>query len=303
MAGACAVASSESQESDGFVSVKRLLDRLDLHLILRPLLVEGMIASKVGLTCQSKQWVVLVDSERYGISERDVDDEASSRALPDRFRSTIAHEAVHAIALRAQEFGVQREPGSQSLSRKDFVRKNEREAEVFASRLLVPESVFSALIRLQATSLVAPSVPALVGLRRKFGVSRFVLMCAIRSYISDDKVPRGASSIFQDSGIGVGEWGPDGSPYALQWPCIVNFQRNLIPAPFLDLIRSRSLNLARYFELPNRGSGVAVESNLTVLSAGTEAVPNATQMRAILCIENITPRPGSTFFFEIRRVN
>src|ERR1044072_6979970 len=89
----CAAVAESAADISGFVSVQSLLKQFNAALRMRPLLVEGMLAIKEGDASQGQKshWLVLVDRERYPVSEEDIANETASKPLPSRLRFTIAH--------------------------------------------------------------------------------------------------------------------------------------------------------------------------------------------------------------------
>src|ERR1700686_3755132 len=100
---ACIRIASDAVDGDGFVPIHKLLKRFHAQVVIRPLLVEGMLATQPG---SQSEWVVLVDREVYGATKADVENEDANRPLPSRLRFTLAHELVHSLAFRASEFGI-----------------------------------------------------------------------------------------------------------------------------------------------------------------------------------------------------
>src|ERR1039458_8341842 len=95
IANVCAAIANEVADDSGFVSMRSLLARFQAHLLIQPMLVEGMLASieqSNGGTNGGGRWAVLIDSETYGVNEQNVESENGHRPLPNRLRNTIAHE-------------------------------------------------------------------------------------------------------------------------------------------------------------------------------------------------------------------
>src|SRR5580704_4343442 len=92
LANICTQMGNLCADTNGFVSVRSLLERFQTKLIARPLLVEAMIASMPNAESEGSRWAVLVDSERYPVSQLDIERESFSQTLPVRFRFTVAHE-------------------------------------------------------------------------------------------------------------------------------------------------------------------------------------------------------------------
>ena len=109
IADACTAIGNEVADENGFVPIRNLLARFHANLLIRPLLVEGLLASTEHGSennLDAGRWSVLLDSETYQISELEVKAESQERPLPSRLRNTVAHELVHSLAFRPSEFGI-----------------------------------------------------------------------------------------------------------------------------------------------------------------------------------------------------
>src|SRR6266850_6062295 len=90
IAEACTTISNEIATASGFVSVRRLLERFAVALHIRPLLVEGMLATIPQANSSRSKLVVLLDSETFGLTIKEVATEQEAEPLPTRFRTTVA---------------------------------------------------------------------------------------------------------------------------------------------------------------------------------------------------------------------
>ena len=140
-AAVCGQIGNELANETGFVAIRDLLNRFHTQILIRPLLVEGMLASiedKRGGEANAHRWAVLIDSETYPITEADIAHETSSRPLPARLRNTVAHELVHSLAFRPSEFGITLQLAAAGVESKyDLVRSIEQATESL-SPLLAP---------------------------------------------------------------------------------------------------------------------------------------------------------------------
>src|SRR5690242_18828138 len=99
IAKACVTISDEAATDSGFVPVRRLLDRFNVAIHMRPLLVEGMLASVPDDRGSPRnKLTVLVDSETFGVANEEIRMESEAHPLPTRFRTTVAHELLHSLA-------------------------------------------------------------------------------------------------------------------------------------------------------------------------------------------------------------
>ena len=128
-------------DSQNFVSIKKLTESFNAKIVLRPLLVEAMLASidsKQNNT--NKKWSVLINSERYpNITYDDIDNESKSSPLPLRLRNTIAHELVHTFAFNtngADNFRLTKNRRS-NIQKNKFVENIERDTESLSPLLLI----------------------------------------------------------------------------------------------------------------------------------------------------------------------
>ena len=147
---ACTAIGDQVADDSGFVSMRRLLARFEARLLIRPMLVEGMLAY-IERTDEpatgGSQWAVLVDAETYGVNEQDVESESQNRPLPERLRNTIAHELVHTLALRPSEFGISLKLNYQKSNNSgDLVRAIESYTERLSPLLLWSERALKQLL-------------------------------------------------------------------------------------------------------------------------------------------------------------
>jgi len=287
LAAICTRIGNEAADAHGFVPVRHLLSRFRANLIIRPLLVEGMLASigpDNGVDAQP-QWAVLVDSDTNRVTELDVAQENHHTPLPNRLRNTIAHELVHSLAFRPEEFGwsLRRPPGA-GKSHQAFVAAVERQTEKLSPLLLWPEA---ALTRTLTAASAALTVPLLTGLRRGLGISRYVLISRLGLLPLSD--PNRTQPGLRNLAIGLAEWASSGTAVLRSWPLFINFERNVVP-DFLHRLRGedrlpaeavfvdRSFVLAggaaptTYVEAPARVHG-AIRPEKRILNFEVEVVP------------------------------
>src|SRR5207237_1246447 len=93
------------------------------------------------------KFAVLLDSETFDVDDKVVARETEERPLPVRFRNTVAHELVHSLAFRPEQFGLrlQQDVGSEEKV-SEFVKDVERETERFSPLLLWPEKALNDLL-------------------------------------------------------------------------------------------------------------------------------------------------------------
>jgi hypothetical protein len=298
---ACTAIGNESAETDGFVPIRKLLARFQTSLKVRPLLVEGMIASTSkhndGLTT-SAQWVVLVDSERYTISDGDLQAESSAKPLPARFRFTVAHELAHSMAFRPTEFGLELTGVSGKLdSRAAQVEAIEKETDRLAQLLLCPEQTLSHRLRGFSGPL---KVEHLASMARELGVSRYVLLNSLSLSLSLDSSGLWERPHLRDLGIAIGERLENGGAVLRKWPLFINFSRGIVPRPF-SLLRNQDRVPVNVAFGGDASHSLIKNGEIKVLTeAGTATSPTAEQMMIEISAERGSRIPGSKFLILLR---
>lgn len=231
----CEAIAESCADDSGFVPVGSLLRRFQARLICRPLLVEGMFGSiESSLSAESREWVVLVNSKKYPVTESDVMGETSGRPLDARLRFTIAHELAHSLAFRATDFGVQlRAATSDQRDSAELVAALEADADSLASALLCAPSVIRDFFKRQGLSA---DIGDFSQLRRRLGVSRPVLINRLRQLASVSELSLRQMKSLLNTAIGLGTWTANGQAVLRNWPVFANFDHNLLPKVLLDLV-------------------------------------------------------------------
>lgn len=299
----CTSIGNEVADDEGFVPIRNLLARFHTSLLIRPLLVEGMLASleqSSGSGSDRNRWAVLLDSETYPIDESKIDKECREQPLPSRLRNTIAHELVHSLAFRPSEFGIQlRQRNKNEKSQSELVRSIERETERLSPLLLWPEK---ALTKLLAGKKQALSVEDLRWICRSMGISRYVLinrLCLLRP--TDPNGFRYRDGL-KDLAIGVGSWVDGRNAVFRSWPLFINFDRNIVPAFLHKLVHqdrtpAKSIFADELFAM----CGGPQDTIDFVTDAGSSAVPNAERMRLQCSIERVNKKKGQDFLYVLRK--
>lgn len=303
-ADACITIGDEVSDERGFVPVRSLLARFQASLIIRPLLVEGMLASieQVDGNGFNGRWAVLVDSETYNIDESDIVSESEERPLPSRLRNTIAHELVHSLAFRPSEFGVRlRNPIGNKESQTELVEAIERETEKLSPLLLWSEKAIVRLLRDKKSPL---SLDELRNECRRRGISREVLINRLRLLgAKDDKALKYREGL-SNLAIGMAEWIDDKSAVLRSWPLFFNFDRNHIPAFLLNFDHQDRLSAKAVFKDSAFAMCGGHQPTLEfVTDAGIASVPNAERMRVECSSEVGSRKPGSRFLYVVRKLD
>jgi len=302
-AAVCTAIANAAAEEGGFVPVRRLLSEFDAQLLIRPLLVEGMLAliqRNGDSASDASQWAVLVDSERHPISERDVEQESAQQPLSARLRNTIAHELVHSLAFRPSEFGIDlRLQGNDEKSQGALVKAIEQETECLSPLLLWPERSLADLLKANKEAL---SIEQLQQQCRRLGISRYLLVNRLGLLGLAETPGLRYHAALQNLGIGIGEWNNRGAAVLRSWPLFINFDRNIVPNMFLkfpgqDRVPAESMFPHNGFTLCG-GSSDTVEF---VTDAGTRAVPAAGKMTVKCSAERTSRKPGSSFLYVVSK--
>lgn len=282
-------------DEHGFVPIRDLLKRFRARLIIRPLLVEGMLAPLPG----EDGWAVLVDSETYAVTESDVAQEYTDAPLPSRLRFTVAHELAHSLAFRPSEFGIRlRSTVNTEDSKKAVVAAIERVTDRLAPLLLVPENKLTSFCR----SVSQPSVRDFAEFRRRAGVSREVLINRLRLLSNANTAALRDLCALNNVAICLGEWLDSRVAALRSWPVFFNFERNIVPEFLLKLLHQDRLLVRAVFDreiLAPRG--VQHQDIQLTVAAGTASVPDAEQMSVRCSLEAISPEAGSKFLVFVRK--
>lgn len=303
IADACITIGNEVSDENGFVPVRNLLARFNANLLVRPLLVEGMLAfTEHGSVnnLNAGRWSVLLDSETYQISELDVQAESQKKVLPSRLRNTVAHELVHSLAFRPSEFGIQLR--SQTCSKENqnaLVQEIERETERFSPLLLWSDIALARLLSDKERSL---SVEEFTWAYRSMGISRYVMINRLRLIRPTDSNGFRYRHGLKNLAIGIGEW-IDGKTVVFKgWPLFLNFDRNIVPAFLLKLTNQDLLPAEEVIsDMTFAMCGGPHNTVEFITNAGSSALPTAEKMKVQCSIEHVEKRPNSEFLFVIHK--
>lgn len=279
--------------------VRNLLKRFSARLLIRPLLVEGMLASVESSDEKKFRWTVLVDSETYPISESDISRESHERPLPSRLRNTIAHELVHSLAFRPAEFGIRLQRVDGKISSGELVAAIERETEMLSPLLLLSEKALAKLLGDKTEPL---SLDELRSVRSSMGISRHVLINRLRLLGSADSRDFRSRVGLRNLAIGIAEWTEKGDAVLRNWPLFYNFDRNHVPAFLMKVTRQDRLPAKSVFI--NEAFAMCGGPHNTVdfvTDAGVEAVPNAQKFQVECSIETGNRKAGSECLYVVRR--
>jgi hypothetical protein len=297
----CKAIGNEATDDAGFVPVRHLLSRFHADLFIRPLLVEGMLASVKPGPKKGNRWAVLVDSEKYPFSLHDVDEERPTRPLPDRMRNTIAHELVHSLAFRPSEFGMQLNAKTDTRETlREFVKGIERETERLSPLLLWSEKALAMLLRGRKETL---RLSDLLHVLENVGISRYVLvnrLLLLRPASDSDGFLFSAG--LRNLAVGLGTWGPKNA-YIKGWPLFWNFDDGIVPS-FLLKAQGRERLPAETLFLDDTFAMRGGPNNLVELEAdaGTRAIPNAAKIKIQIAVEEGLRKQDEEFLFVVRKI-
>lgn len=309
LAKKCVEISDELADKDGFVPVRKLVDKFDANIIFRPLLVEAMLASaepgagQHETSYKEHKWAVFLDSETFsGVSADDIEMESPNFTLSHRMRNTVAHELVHSLAFRAEEFGVKlTKRGDSETSWHDFIKWVEHETEKLSPNLLISDIYLNSQFSSAKKKIF---IQDLLTIRQLMGVSRHVLVNRLNLLWLTDKFNILKRPSLSNVAIGIGEWLNDKEANFQEWPLFTNFDRNIIPNFLINLRNSKFGMLANnLFNDSNfcfcGGNEFITEA---IIRGGTTQNPNAEQMKIICSIEDQPRKKRSQFLFVIQSI-
>jgi len=303
-ANVCTSIGNDVANATGFVKIQDLLKTFDAKLFVRPLLVEGMLVSlhdaDVDNTTSRTHWAVLLDSETYPITTKDVEKENQNNPLPSRLRNTVAHELVHSLAFRPTEFGIQLlKTGNAKKSNAESVEEIEQQTEQFSPLLLWPENS----LKIFLDNLKQPvNAGDLKYLLQNMAISRYVLINRLRLLPLDNKIrnKKGLENI----GIGIGEWRENGKAVLRSWPLFFNFERNVVPRFLLTLRRQDRLPLESIIpDYESMTSNVNYKTTSLEVKASASGVANSLSMKVNYSLEHTNKKVGSTFLFVVQKIS
>jgi hypothetical protein len=302
-AAVCGQIGNELANESGFVAIRDLLNRFHAQILIRPLLVEGMLASiqdKQNDETSACRWAVLIDSETYRVTEADIARETSNRPLSVRLRNTVAHELVHSLAFRPSEFGIKLQLADDGAESKyDLVRSIEQATESLSPLLLLPEKALSKLLRDRSTQV---SVEELDALRDELAISRPLLISRLAQLSANHSDGMRDLPALRNMGIGIGEWTRDGTAVLRSWPLYINFENNIAPAVFRKLRHQDRVSAASVFPDSSFALSGGVECTTQFLSdAGLVDNPASERVSVVCAISKTRKSIGSSFIYVMHR--
>ncbi len=267
LAQVCETIGNDVSDTAGFVSIRNLLTRFNARLLIRPLLVEGMLASVAdttrtpGLNSDASCWAVLIDSETYQLGDDALEAESPQSPLPSRLRNTIA-----------------------------------KETERLSPLLLWSKKALAKLLNEKKEPF---SVDELRYVAQRTGISRYVLINRLRMLDVSDRfrdLPR-----LKNIAIGLAKWNDFGSAL-LTWPLFANFDRNVVPTFCLKLIHQNGLLAQEFCSDESFAMCGGLRNSAELLTdAGTIQTPNLTKMKIRISAENCEKKAGTEFIYVVHK--
>ena len=304
LANRCNVIANEIKDSDGFVSVARLVERFKARLLVRPLLVEGMLASSEALPNDAggearHQWCLLLDRETHDVSENEIAGEAFGSPLSARLRNTVAHELAHSLAFRSTEFGVVLPRRFTSdKTRKEFVESIERDTEKLSPLLLLSDAM---LDRMFLPDKDRVSIQELCDAMRAAGVSRYVFVNRLNLLDLVDPHRIKSRPSLTNFAVGIGAWVSGNEATLNSWPLYSNFHGGRVPGFVFQLQKRVPLAANNVFsDSKFHLCGGLSNSTECVVPAGTPRNPSTINLPVRCSVEVGSRKAGSEFLFIIQ---
>jgi hypothetical protein len=241
--------------------------------------------------------MVLVDSEKYQLTTKDIEGESTSNPLPERLRFTIAHELAHSLAFRVSEFSIKLQDIDVSKRRRELVQAIEDDTDRLSSLLLVSQKALQTLFK----GRTHPPTAAELGRARKaMGVSRHVLISRLRSLSSKDADGLRNGYGMSNMAVGIVTWMENGAATLRKWPVFANFDRNVFPDFLIRLAHQDYLPARESFPDPVFSLCGGNENTVTLMTdAGTPSSPRAELLEITCSVEEGSRTPGSTSIYVV----
>lgn len=290
-AAACAEFGDRAADETGFVALHRVAALLKAEVEFRPMLVEGVIAKPKG----PGAWKVLIDSDMHEVTPEMFASEDRTKPLTARLRNTVAHELLHTLSFRAEEFGFALERQEKE-TRADALKRFEAETESFSPFLLMSQAFLERQLTEQELS-----VSTAVAWRDHWALSREVVVSrlGLMQYLPEFRL-RYHNSV-SNVAIGLAEWVTPDSATLMEWPLYYSFENGIVPELVLKArnkgkprLQDLVVDLACYLN-GGTNSGSSVE-----MAAGTSNNPSSDRLPVAVTLEPVPREKGETFFVTVR---
>ena len=290
-AATCAEFGNRAADGDGYVALPRLAELLRAEVEFRPLLVEGVIAAPNG----QGTWKVLIDSEAHPTGAAAFPGESGKAPLPARLRNTVAHELLHTLSFRREEFGFQLELLKKE-TRAQAVKRLEKETEGFSPFLLLPQSAMESELESRGLSL-----ETLLGWRERWSLSREIIIARFGLMQALPEFRLRYHPSVSNVALCLGEWINGEAAMLHEWPLFYNFRDGIAPEFVLQLRNKSKPQLRDVFPDPsfylNGGTGSNTSGQVP---AGTASNPRAENLLVTISVEQVPRRKGEIFFVVVR---
>jgi hypothetical protein len=255
-----------------------------------------MLATQPGA---QSEWAVLVDSERYGITHAEIEEESFHRPLPSRLRFTIAHELAHSLAFRPSDFGIRLKSSVNTAdAKKAVVKAIEDITDRLTPLLLLSDA---ALVRFFKGETVRTAASDLATLARTTGVSRRALIHRLRG-LSATQADRVSRYSLNNLAVCIGEW-REQHAIIRKWPLFARFERNVLPEFLLELPNQDRLPALYVFREPAFAAcGGECSEMQCLMRAGSTGAPRAEPMNVHCSLEPTVRKVGTEFFLVVRKM-
>jgi hypothetical protein len=296
----CIKISNEVSDKDNFVSIYKLANHFNANVELRPLLVEGMLATESGRNSigNKNKWTVFIDSETYpNISIDNLNSESIDIPLPERMRNTVAHELVHTLAFQELEDGFKLTKSRKTHKSIDkFINYIESETEKLSPLLLISDLLLDRFFSSKKDNI---DIHDLLQLKKFAAVSRYVLinrLFLLRKYDKRDICYRPP---LRNMLIGIGAWKGKNNAVLNKWPSFLNFDGNIIPDFLSGNNDESSVPINNIFHDPAfyllGGNSDSTTSSISFGTMNTRSTRNLN----VKCIIEEKPRTNGKEFFCI----
>ena len=294
----CLNISNRASDKDHFVAIKKLVECFKARIVLRPLLVEAMLASNAAKQNNTDiYWTVLIDSDRYpNVTQYDIDNETFSSPLPARLRNTIAHELVHTFAFKTNSDGnfdlIKSRHGK--IQKNKFVEQIESDTERLSPLLLISNKYIDSFFNPSKKEIF---IDDLKQITKNTGVSRYVLINKMRQLIASGDELIFSRNALRNIAIGIGVWVNSKEAKLKTWPLYINFDNNRPPNFLLNHYKDEIVipDTAKKSSFILYG-GSDISHTFTEY-AGTKLRPNLRQLDINFSIEKNEQKKGAEFFF------
>ena len=239
----CSSAARRIHERHGFIPLRELSAALNVEVVFRPLLVEGMVAAPKfdRLDSSESSWKVLLNSERFPDGERQYKEESKGVQMEPRLRFTLAHEIAHTMSFRTFENGVElKESSAVEKSGKEQISALEKESNYLAPLLLVPDKALAGeLARIQGEL----SPEAVKRIASSFGVSIDVIISRLARLRQYDPQSLRNQPILRNLALLTAEKSNESQRVILPFPLFYNYDDNLVPLFIERLIKGERVTL------------------------------------------------------------